>query len=274
MKMHTKRLRRRVRRAIDYLKAAHIDLRLWLTGKTDRDIPPLRLQIVGFGDFRRMGEELVRLLIDAGGLRPTDRVLDIGCGVGRVALPLTRYLQPPARYDGFDVMKRAIRWCDRHITANHPNFRFHHVAVSNSEYSSGGVAASDFRFPFADASFDFAFATSVFTHLVEEETKRYLAETARVLVSGGRLLATFFLLNDFSLRNLPTRLGGYTFPFERASMRLLDPDNPAAGVALPEEVIVTLLRDARFKISKIDYGEWSGRSNTIQFQDVVVCRRL
>jgi SAM-dependent methyltransferase len=271
--MHTKRLRRRVRRAIDYLKAAHIDLRLWLTGKTDPEIPPLRLQIVGFGDFRRMGEELARLLIGAGGLRPADRVLDIGCGIGRVALPLTRYLQPPATYDGFDVMKAAIRWCDRHITADHPNFRFHHVDVSSSEYSSGGVAASEFRFPFADASFDFAFATSVFTHLVEEETKRYLAESARVLVSGGRFLATFFLLNDFSLRNLPTR-AGYTFPFERGSMRLLDADNSAFGVALRENFVVALLRDAGFEISRIDYGEWSGRPSATSFQDVVVCRRL
>ncbi len=271
--MHTKQLRRKVRRTVDYLKAAHIDLRLWLTGKSDRTIPPLRLQIVGFGDFRKVGDDLLRLLIEVGGLRPADRVLDIGCGVGRVALPLTGYLQPSARYDGFDVMKHAIRWCQRHITPEHPNFRFHHVHVLNTEYSARGVAASEFRFPFADASFDFAFATSVFTHLVEGETKRYLAESARVLAPGGRLLATFFLLNEFSLANLPGR-SNFNFPFQRGSMRLLDADNPGVGVASPEDVVMESLRAAGFEVRNIEYGQWSGRANTVSFQDVIVCRRL
>ncbi|HEX8254186.1 MAG TPA: hypothetical protein VF846_13660 [Thermoanaerobaculia bacterium] len=62
-----------------------------MTGKADRDLPPLRLRDVGGGDFRQVGEDLVKVLADHG-LKSTDRVLDIGCGVGRVALP--RVLRP------------------------------------------------------------------------------------------------------------------------------------------------------------------------------------
>src|SRR5512132_200266 len=119
--MGTKRLRRRGARAWEYLKAAHIDFRLWLTGKGDPELPPLRMRFVGMGDFRAIGEELLNLLVHYGSLRRTDRVLDIGCGIGRVAIPLTRYLEPTATYDGFDVVKRGIDWCRSHITPKHPN---------------------------------------------------------------------------------------------------------------------------------------------------------
>ena len=35
--------------------------------------------------------------------QPGERVLDIGCGIGRMARPLTPYLTPPGAYDGFDI---------------------------------------------------------------------------------------------------------------------------------------------------------------------------
>ncbi len=271
--MATKRLRRRVRHLLEYLAAALIDLGWWLTGKSDRGLPPRRLRFVGAGDFRQTGQQLARLLIDVGGLRMTDRVLDVGCGIGRVAIPLTSYLDKRATYDGFDVVKRAIRWCSHAITREHPNFRFHLVDVANSEYRSRGGAAAGFCFPFADGAFDFVFATSVFTHLLAEEMRRYIAESARVLAPGGRLLATFFLLNDVSLAALPVR-DVYNFPHVRGVMRLLDPENPGVGVAIEEEVAFRFLRDAGFRIERIDYGQWSGRRDFVTFQDVVVCTRM
>jgi SAM-dependent methyltransferase len=270
--MRTKRLRRAARRIVDYLSAAHVDLRLWLTGKSDPELPPLRLRFVGVGDFRAVGKELASLLVNVGNLHPSDRVLDIGCGVGRVAIPLTRYLDSDATYDGFDVVMRAIRWCQRNITPRYPNFRFHHVDVANTEYRSRGVPASDFRFPFADQSFDFAFATSLFTHLVADEMQQYLCETARLLAPDGRLLATFFLLNDVSLASLGGR-DQFNFPFVRGVMRLLDPDNPGVGVAIEQHAVLRMAVDAGLIVEQIEYGSWSGRPGAATFQDAVVCRR-
>src|SRR5437016_13672840 len=71
-RMGTKRLRRGVGQALEYLAAAHIDLRLWLTGKADRELPPLRMRFVGMGDFRAIGEELAALLARVGGLRRSE----------------------------------------------------------------------------------------------------------------------------------------------------------------------------------------------------------
>jgi SAM-dependent methyltransferase len=270
--MGTKRLRRRGRHLLDWASAALVDARLWIRGKRDRELPPMRLRFVGVGDFRAVGEELKDLLIRFG-LKPTDRVLDIGSGVGRVAIPLTHYLDAGGRYDGFDIVRRGITWCRRHITRHHPNFRFHHVRVRSSEYRERGTSASGFRFPFEDASFDFAFATSLFTHLVLAETRQYLRESVRVLAPGGRLVATFFLLNDHAREALPHLDAHYRFPIEQPPLRLADASNPAAGVAIDEEVLIGLIREAGFTAHEIHYGKWTARPDGVTFQDLVICQR-
>src|SRR5262245_59442347 len=271
--MGTKRLRRRARHALEYLAAAHIDLRLWLTGKSDPELPPLRMRFVGMGDFRAIGEELLNLLVRYGGLRRTDRVLDVGCGIGRVAVPLTRYLDPAATYDGFDVVRRGIDWCRRHITPRHPNFCFHHVDVRSSEYCARGIDASHFRFPFGDAAFDFAFATSLFTHLMFEETRQYLRESHRVLAPGGRLVATFFLLDDFAKWRLPSLEPRFQFAHPAGPVRYANTDNPAFGVAMDESAALALIREAGFAGHEVRYGQWCGRQDGVTFQDVIVCTK-
>src|SRR5258705_7027013 len=264
--MGTNRLRRRARRALDYLAAAHIDLRLWLTGKSDPELPPLRMRFVGTGDFRAIGQEMLDLLVRYGGLRRTDRVLDVGSGIGRVAIPLARYLDPAATYDGFDIVRSGVAWCRRHITPRHPNFRFRLVHVRSSEYRGRGADASRFRFPFDDTSFDFAFATSLFTHLVFAETRQYLREAHRVLAPGGRLFATFFLLDDFARSQLPSRDPRFQFAYADGPQRLANPDNPAGRVAIDESAGLELLREAGFAAPAIHYGQWCERPGGVTFQ--------
>jgi SAM-dependent methyltransferase len=254
-----------------YLHAAYIDLRLFATGKTERDLPPLRLRDVGQGDFRRIGDELAALLVRSGNLQPGQRVLDIGCGVGRVAIPLTRLLSSGGSYDGFDIVKRWIRWCRRNITPRYPNFRFVHADIYNSHYNRSGVPAAQFRFPYADASFDLAFATSVFTHLDVEAMRNYLAEAQRVLRPGGTLLATFFLLDD----EVKSRLGTDTaldFKVDRGSWRLLDEHDPDWAIAIERNLLTDLLPPNAWHEPQIEHGSWRHRGGT-SFQDVVVAVR-
>ena len=268
-----KRLWRRAREVWNYLFAGHLDFRLWLTGKTDRELPPLRLRFVGMGDFRAIGEEMLDLLVHYGGLRRSDRVLDMGSGIGRVAIPLTRYLEPPATYDGFDIVPGAVRWCRRHITPRHPNFRFHLVDVRSTEYRDRGGDASRFRFPFDDASFDFVMATSLFTHLLLDETRQYLREAHRVLAPGGRLFATFFLLDDFAKAKLPSREPRFRFGHADGVLRYHDASNPAAGVAIDEAAALASIGEAGFASHQIHYGHWCERPGGVSFQDVVVCTK-
>ena len=86
-------------------------------------MPPPWLPLAGEGDFRAVGSEFFRYFVELSQLMPDEDVLDVGCGLGRMALPLTTYLDPAkGHYSGFDVEKRAIRWCQRRISSQYPHF--------------------------------------------------------------------------------------------------------------------------------------------------------
>ncbi|MCT4572638.1 class I SAM-dependent methyltransferase, partial [Bacillus thuringiensis] len=53
--------------------------------------PPELVQYVG-GDFKKVGKEFLKHFIQIGALKPNEKVLDVGCGVGRMAVPLLNYL--------------------------------------------------------------------------------------------------------------------------------------------------------------------------------------
>ncbi len=263
-----------------------MDFRDRVTGKRDPLIPPRRLglpsQLPGVG-----ANVLDHVLVDAGGLRPHEQVLDIGCGAGRVAAHLTGYLDPASgSYEGFDVMPRAIDWAQKQITTRHPSFRFQLAEVRNDEYNPKATGdASTYRFPYDDGEFHLAFAISLYTHMFPFQVANYLRETARVLRPGGRSVATFFLLNR-EVEELiaegvttPSTAGGDRFELSAdiddghgGRYRTRNPDRPEARVALHEDDVRELHEQAGLKVTEIRYGHWCGRKKrpgTIG-QDVVV----
>jgi len=107
-----------------------------------------------------------------GGLKPEDRVLEVGCGAGRMPIAMTRCITTGS-YDGFDIIKESIEHCQQAITPRNPNFRFKHVDIYNSNYNpQGTIRPADFRFPYPDGAFTFAFLTSVFTRGPSSSTIR------------------------------------------------------------------------------------------------------
>src|SRR5258707_14782804 len=94
---------------------------------------------VGAGDFHAVGDNLLDTLVTHAGLEPDDRVLDIGCGSGRVARPLAAYLSPTGGYLGFAVSRRAILGCRRRLAATPPAFDFVHPAVRNAAHNARGT---------------------------------------------------------------------------------------------------------------------------------------
>ena len=232
----------------------------------DEMLPPPGLEDVGGGDLKAIGEAIVGAFREQPGcrLRPDESVLDIGCGIGRVAIPLTQYLdEGRGRYEGFDVMKSHVDFCAGRITPGYPNFRFTHSDVQNSRYNPlGKIPAAAYRFPYDDETFDFAFATSVFTHLLPEAAFRYLQETARVLRRGGRFLATFFLLDDEARAASAAGRSSISFSHRWAeSCHVVDPANPEAAVAYDHDFIEALYRRAGLTLAGgVGWGTWSGRA--------------
>jgi SAM-dependent methyltransferase len=244
-----------------------------LRGRRDRLTPPRRLDFVGHSDYVATGDEFLEHFVTLGGLQPGERVLDVGCGIGRMARPLAGYLSAQGSYEGIDVNREGIGWCRRRYR-RHPNFHFRVADLYNAKYNPGGAHSTvDYRFPFDDGAFDFVIFTSVFTHLLEAEAEHELLEAARVLAPGGRLFATFFLLNDTSRAHIAKGEAGLPFLDPEGRVAIVSEEVPEEAVAFDDEWVFRTLRDQKLELTGLHPGSWCGREEFVSFQDIVVAQR-
>ncbi|MEA3034948.1 MAG: hypothetical protein QOH04_707 [Sphingomonadales bacterium] len=233
-------------------------------------MPPARLHSVGDTDFRRTGDEFLQHFLEMTGLRPDERVLDVGCGTGRMARPLAGYLTSGS-YDGIDIVKPSIDWC-RRAYRRFLHFRFHHSDIYNKAYNPGGVAAANaYRFPFDDGAFDFIFLTSVFTHMLARDTRHYLDEIARVLAPGGRVLITAFLLDAESRAGIAAARTRFTFSHPLDGCFVETPDIPENAVAYEDGAFRAMAEDAGLAVADVHHGAWRG-TEARNFQDILIAR--
>jgi ubiquinone/menaquinone biosynthesis C-methylase UbiE len=249
------------------------DLWMKVTGKREPLLPPRGMIFIGPGNFKRIGTLLKSRFIEYGGLKPEHRVLDIGCGIGRIAIPLTDYVNEKGSYEGFDIVKSGIDWCSRTITPRYPNFHFLHIDLKNSLYNSKTKReARDFTFPYPDRAFDFIICTSLFTHMMPDDTANYLKEIHRVLKQGGVCYASFFILNDTS-KKLMEQNDEFNFRFDKGHYRLMSAHVQEANVAFEEDYLVNdMINPGGLKVKAMYYGYWSGREKTqaLDFQDTII----
>lgn len=259
-------------RKVYYLPADALDS---LLGRRDPLVPPRGIANVGGGDFREIGERHLRYFVSLADLKRSERILDVGCGIGRMAVPLTDYLEEAGSYEGFDIVREEIQWCRQNITPRFPNFRFRVANICNKEYNpTGWYEASEYKFPYENASFDFVFLTSVFTHMLPAEVDNYLSEIARVIKPGGRCFATFFLLNEESMNLMESGASSIDFPHDLGEYRIKDKNTPENAVAYPERAIRDLHEKHHLHIEEpMHYGSWCGRKEFLDYQDTVISHK-
>jgi len=233
-------------------------------------VPPRWLNPIGDGDFESTGAEFLDYFVRLGGLQPAHNVLDVGCGIGRMARPLTTYLTT-GTYEGFDIVPSGIQWCQKSITPRYPNFRFTRADIHNVEYNADGlVPASEYRFPYGDGHFEFAFLTSVFTHMRPLGVSRYLSELSRVLAPGGKCLTTFFLLNEQAHGLIDSGHSSLDLSHSLPGCWTTNPQVPETAIGYEEKEVERLTCENGFALQSLNYGNWCGRTEYMSYQDVAV----
>ncbi|HMD87201.1 MAG TPA: class I SAM-dependent methyltransferase [Terriglobia bacterium] len=225
--------------------------------------------------FKTTGDDIVTACIEMGGLQSRHRVLDVGCGIGRITLALLGYLGSAGSYEGFDITASGIRWLRKYVTVKFPRFRFR---LAGGMYSglynpSGGRDSSSYDFPYQQGTFDFAIAVSVFTHMAPPGVRHYLAETARTLKPRGRLLCTTYLLDDEALAMGRDARSAINFPNDFGTYRLQKVSMPEFAVAFDEKYFLRCAAEPGLHLKgEIRRGPW--RHKGIQMgQDLVVLEK-
>lgn len=178
-------------------------------------------------------------------------VLDVGCGVGRLPIGIVAEFGDIGGYEGVDVDAGCIQWCNRRIAAKQPGFRFHQIDVLNTRYNPRGAAINGFRFPFVAEYFDVIYLYSVFSHMLTEDIRSYLAEFRRILKPNGILFFTAFI--EEGVPDVEENPANYQMAWSGA----------LHCVRYNRRFLNSLLATAGFKISRLDYGqETNGQSAT------------
>jgi SAM-dependent methyltransferase len=129
------------------------------------------------GDFEAIG--LLELeTLKYFGLKEDSYVIDVGCGAGRLTVPLSAFLR--GKYLGIDIVPELVAYARR--IAKRPDWRFE--------------AAEGLSIPEGNEAADFVCFFSVFTHLLHEQSFVYLKDAKRVLKEGGKIIFSFL---DFTL---------------------------------------------------------------------------
>jgi SAM-dependent methyltransferase len=123
----------------------------------------------------------MRRALQAGGLWPLTehRILDVGCGSGRVLAGLLDWGAAAENLAGVDLLPHRIRQAQQ----NYPHL---HFQCSNAE-----------QLPFADAAFDLLLVFTVFSSILDQAmAANVAAEMARVLAPDGAILWYDFRFNN------------------------------------------------------------------------------
>ena len=141
--------------------------------------------------FIRTAVRDVKRLERLAGLTAESRLLDWGCGAGRLAVGVREHFpnRRIADYHGVDVQPDLISWARENLTA--PGFRFTCVDVANERYNPAGLP--DRTLAADPESVDVFYAYSVFSHMNDHDTAAYLHLITEALSPAGKAFVTCFV---------------------------------------------------------------------------------
>ena len=128
--------------------------------------------------FRGKGQELRQRTLALAGLHRGDQVLDVGCGTGTLALEAQLRVGSASRVIGIDPGEEQIARAQVKAAQRHAPVAFQVGLIE--------------QLAFPDHTFDAVLSTLMMHHLPAKLKQQGLAEIARVLKPGGRLVIADF----------------------------------------------------------------------------------
>lgn len=162
----------------------------------DLVLPPVKLRWGGprYRDdtvYVNSGRRNVRMLSKHAGLTESSRVLDVGCGPGRLLTGLLAEFGSVGAYFGVDVNRPVVDWAQENLADAERGIAFRHVDVPNERYNRKGRETSRVL-PIGEESFDTIVLLSVFSHMWLRDIEAYCQEFTRLLAPEGRVFLTAF----------------------------------------------------------------------------------
>jgi ubiquinone/menaquinone biosynthesis C-methylase UbiE len=128
--------------------------------------------------FRSQWRALRQRTVDLARLQPGEQALDVGCGTGTLAIAVQRHVGRAGHVAGIDPSPQQIARARAKAARRHVPIDFQIGVIE--------------QIAFPDQTFDVAFSTLMMHHLPVPLKRQGLAEIARVLKPGGRLVIADF----------------------------------------------------------------------------------
>jgi SAM-dependent methyltransferase len=221
-----------------------------------RGLPPNHLRVrVGVGNkilfnqkhHLQLGRDFHALCRARGMYRDDSTIVEIGSGVGRIAWPL-RDPKFAGQFIGIDIDPEMLEWCRNHFDGR---FSFHQATHASQTYT-GANRTRYYALPCSAQTVDFIYSISLFTHLLEEELRNYVAESARVLRPGGHARMAYFCLDSVALGDR------WTFAHRMGDAYVESIAYPEAAVAYTAQFMEGLFKEVGF--AEVDTERKAGQS--------------
>jgi len=202
--------------------------------EVSKDVDEAKVSVAGYSseeEFNRSANLKLGVLKDTVGVKNSDTILEIGCGVGRMGPVLAPICK---KWIGTDVSENMIEYARNRLN-NFNNIEL--IAVNGWDLAQ-----------IPDASVDLVYCTVVFMHLDEWDRFNYVCEAKRILKPGGRLFIDNY--------NLLSDIGWEFFIKNMMDYHPLDRPSNISKSSTPSELIAYLSRAGLINIQSKEEGMW------------------